>query len=106
MPQREELKRLQAHKALLLAISGANRRALMHEAEALRAKLVWVEVGADVVSKARPYLSFIAPVAGFLMVRGWRGQIGIVSKLSTAWTVGRQAMRLWKNFRERKKAQP
>lgn len=106
MLQSEELKSIQAHKALLLAISDANRRTLVHECEHLRAKLVWVEVGADVVTKASPYLKFIAPVAGFLLARGWRSQVGMVSKLSTAWTVGRQALKLWKNFQQRNEPQP
>ena len=32
-------------------------------------------------------------------------QFGIVSKLSTAWTVGRQALRLWRNFRAHREPQ-
>ncbi len=89
-----------------MAISDANRRTLMHDCEHLRAKLVWVEIGADVVTKASPYLKFIAPVAGFLVARGWGGPVGMVSKISSAWSVGRQALKLWKNFRQRNEPQP
>ena len=105
MLKSQELNQLQARKAQLIAVSDLQRRTLAGSCGELREKLAWIEVGVEVAGRSRPVLALIAPIAGFLLARGWRKGIGFASMLTTTWTVGRQALRLWKNFREGRASQ-
>lgn len=72
MVSKKQLARLQAQKELLVAQCDLQRSIVNMEWARLRAGFEWLDRGADFVHRARPWLPFLAPVAGFLAVRRWK----------------------------------
>lgn len=95
---RQELARLHLQKQALVMESDLNRFVLQNEYRNLRAATAWIGDARSAWHKLRPLLYLLAPLLGFLAVRGarrsesrWGGLAAIVKWIQPIYT-------LWKNF--------
>ena len=66
---RKELDKLNLQKQALLLASSLNRATLQAEIRSLRSATAWVREVSSVSRELTPWLTFLAPVAGFLVAR-------------------------------------
>jgi len=83
---RKELDKLNLQKQALLLESSLNRAALQAEIRRLRTATTWVREATSVSRELAPWLTLLAPVAGFLVARrarrsaSWFGRVVTVVK--------------------------
>ena len=81
---RKELDKLNLQKQALLLESGLNRVALQADIRGLRSATAWVSEATSVSRELTPLLALLAPLAGFLVVRGARRSDSWLSRIVTA----------------------
>ena len=99
---RTELASLDQQKQVLLRESELNRVMFEREVRSLRSATAWVR---DVTSASRelaPLLVVLAPLAGFLVVRGSRRKNSWLSRLMALAKWGAPLYRLWKSVSARR----
>ena len=95
---RKELDKLNLQKQALLLESSLNRAALQADIQRLRSATTWVR-GASIVSRGlTPWLTFLAPVAGFLVARRVRRSGSWFGRIVTAAKLAGPLYGLWKRF--------
>ena len=90
-----QLTRCQERKAVLLRQIARHRRVLIEEAQNLRPVASWVDLGMDLVRKARTGWRALASVLPFWQMRK-QPRAGLVQKLTAGILVGRSLWSLWK----------
>ncbi len=90
-----QLTLLQQRKSALLQQCAAHRRALITEAENLRPVAGWMDLGIDVVRKARTGWSVLGPLLSVWQTRKQESS-GFVHKLADAFSIARSLTALWK----------
>ena len=91
----KRLTELREQKRLLLAESAINRRILaVHWACALQPARQ-LKAGYDGLASLRPYWPYLAPVAGFLLVRH-RPKATVASRFLFVWRLGKRLLTLWR----------
>lgn len=93
MVSKKELARLQTQKELLVAQCDLHRSIFNVECARLRGSFDWLERGSDLIHRAKPWLPFIAPVAGFVIVRRWKQVLRLAGR-TMGWKV------IWRLFRQ------
>ena len=106
---RNELDKLNLQKQALLLESSLNRAALQADLRRLHSATTWVREVTSVSREFTPWLTLLAPIAGFLVARrarrsaSWFGRVVTAAKLAAPlyglwkrWAPGRQAADLGK----------
>ena len=92
-------------KAALLRQSAAHRIALTREAQKLRPLASWVDLGIDVVGKARVGWKAVAPLLSWWQVRRNKPS-GLIQKAASAISIVRTVTAVWKNWRNSSDEKP
>ena len=95
---RKELEKLNLRKQALLLESSLNRAALQADIQRLRSATTWVRGASSVSRELTPWLTFLAPVAGFLMARRVRRSRSWFGRIITAAKWAGPLYGLWKRF--------
>jgi hypothetical protein len=66
---RRELKALEERRRRLLIESEVNRRMLVAQTRGMREAIEWIDASAGIWRRLRRYGLFLAPLAGYLLVR-------------------------------------
>jgi hypothetical protein len=85
MAEYGEAESLMRRKQELLAQSEVNRRALAAQSQRIHSALAWIDVGIDLVRRARPALIIVAPLAGFWLARKATFRSRVWSTLAFCW---------------------
>jgi hypothetical protein len=96
--RREKLNKLSLQKQALLLESSLNRAALQAEIRRLRSATAWVREAASVSRELTPWLTLLAPVAGFLVARRARRSASWFGRVVTALKLAGPLYGLWKRF--------
>jgi hypothetical protein len=91
----KKLSEIGEQKRLLLAESEINRRLLAVHWRCATEPVRQLKAGYDQVASLRPYWVYLAPVAGFLLVRR-RPRTSMASKFAFAWRMGKRLAKLWR----------
>ena len=95
---RKELEKLNLQKQALLLESSLNRAALQAEIRSLRSATAWVREATSLSRELTPWLTLLAPVAGFLVARGTRRSGSWLSRILTAAKWIGPLYGLWRRF--------
>ena len=103
---REELDRLNVQKQALVLESDLNRLALRAELQSLRSATAWVGTATRTSREFTPLLLLLAPLAGFLVARGFRRTGSWLSRVATAVKWIAPLYQVWKSFSPARKEVP
>ena len=95
---RKELDKLNLQKQALLLESDLNRAALQADIHRLRSATTWVRGATSVSRGLTPWLTLLAPVAGFLVARRVRRSRSWFGRIVTAAKWAGPLYGLWKRF--------
>ena len=95
---RKELDKLNLQKQALLLESSLNRAALQADIRRLRSATTWVREVTSVSREFTPWLTLLAPVAGFLVARRARRSASWFGRVVTAAKWIGPLYGLWKRF--------
>jgi hypothetical protein len=95
---RKELDKLNLQKQALLLESSLNRAALQADIRRLRSATTWVREAASVSREWTPWLTLLAPVAGFLVARRARRSASWFGRIVTAVKWVGPIYGLWKRW--------
>lgn len=109
MFENRELAALESRRRDLLVRSEVNRRLMALEWANVRVQGWWIEAGAGLARRARPFLMVLAPLAGFWVVRrvtggGGEGGSRFWERLATGLTVYQRVRSLWEQFSKKPEA--
>jgi hypothetical protein len=88
MAENARLTPLQLRRQLLVARCENQRRTLAVEVARIRQATAWLPPAARSLRGAAPWLVVAAPIAGFLLVRNWRGLRQLATKAVVGWRFG------------------
>ena len=91
----KRLTELREQKRLLLAESAINRRILAVHWERVTEPVRQLKASYAALANLRPYWPYLAPVAGFLLVRR-RPKATPTSRFLSAWRLGKRLLALWR----------
>jgi hypothetical protein len=91
----KKLSELGEQKRLLLTESEINRRLMAVHWRRATEPVRQLRAGYDWLAGLRPYYVYLAPVAGFLLVRR-RPRASMASRILFAWRMGKRLMRVWR----------
>jgi hypothetical protein len=94
----EDLKQLRLQKQALVLESSLNRHALILEIDELRSTAARVSNALEASRRFVPFLTLLAPVAGFFAVRSVRQPGSIISRLAKLAKWAGPAYTLWRSF--------
>ena len=95
---RKELDKLNLQKQALLLESSLNRAVLQADIRRLRSATTWVRDATTVSRELTPWLTLLAPVAGFLVARRARRSASWFGRVVTAVKLVGPLYGLWKRF--------
>ncbi len=99
---RQELDQLNLQKQALVLESSLNRAALQAEIRSLRSATTWVREATSLSRELTPWLTLLAPVAGFLVARGARRSGSWLSRIVAAAKWIGPLYGLWRRFTARR----
>ena len=95
---RKELDKLNLQKQALLLESSLHRAALQADIRSLRSATTWVREATSVSREFAPWLTLLAPVAGFLLARRARRSASWFGRVVTAVKWIGPLYGMWKRF--------